>query len=166
MSDGINSSKMMNLALTSKGQLRNCLPMSNPFVHTRRAGVCPCTQLSFWYFSMAQNSESNSCCGSLESCSGSGGRSLSWGGHSGRIQQGATLDILKKIVIDWNLTGRSGSVVHLPSDDLRQVLGGDRRRGGAAESGDTSRSSRTETISTTRPHSPNASATRGNLGAI
>ena len=136
--------------------------MSNPSVHTRRAGVCPCTQLSFWYFSVAQNSESNSCCGSLESCSGSGGRSLSWGGgHSGRIQQGATLDMLKKIGIDWNLTGRFGSVVHLPSDDLRQVLGGDRRRGG-----DTSRSSRTETISTTRPHSPNVSATRGNLEAM
>ena len=81
--------------------------------------------------------------------------------HSGRIQQGATLDMLKKIGIDWNLTGRFGSVVHLPSDDLRQVLGGDRRRGG-----DTSRSSRTETISTTRPHSPNVSATRGNLEAM
>ena len=38
-----------------------------------------------------------------------------------------TLDMLKKIGIDWNLTGRFGSVVHLPSDDLRQVLGGDRR---------------------------------------
>ena len=72
-----------------------------------------------------------------------------------------TLDMLKKIGIDWNLTGRFGSVVHLPSDDLRQVLGGDRRRGG-----DTSRSSRTETISTTRPHSPNVSATRGNLEAM
>ena len=36
--------------------------------------------------------------------------------------------MLKKIRIDWNLTGRFGSVVHLPSDDLRQVLGGDRRR--------------------------------------
>ena len=83
------------------------------------------------------------------------------GGHSGQIQHGGTLDMLKKIVIDWNLTGRFGSVVHLPSDDLRQVLGGDRRRGG-----DTSRSSRTETISTTRPHSPNASATRGNLEAM
>ena len=64
-------------------------------------------------------------------------------GHSGRIQQGATLDMLKKIGIDWNLTGRFGSIVHLPSDDLRQVLSGDRRRGG-----DTSRSSRTKTIST------------------
>ena len=37
--------------------------------------------------------------------------------------------MLKKIEIDWNLAGRFGSVVHLPSDDLRQVLGGDRRRG-------------------------------------
>ena len=83
------------------------------------------------------------------------------GFHSGWIQEGATLDMLKKIGIDWNLTGRFGSVVHLPSDDLRQVLGGDRRRGG-----DTSRSSRTETISTTRPHSPNVSATRGNLEAM
>ena len=73
----------------------------------------------------------------------------------------ATLDMLKKIRTDWNLTGRFGSVVHLPSDDLRQVLDGDRRRGG-----DTSRSSRTEIISTTRPHSPNISATRGNLEAI
>ena len=156
MSGGINSSKMMNLALTSKGKLRNRLPMSNPSLHTRRAGVCPCTQLSFWYFSLVQNSESNSCCGSLESSSGSGGRSLSWGGSfrtdSARIY---TLDMLKKIGIDWNLTGRFRSVVHLPSDDLRQVLGGDR-----------SRSSRTETISTTRPHSPNVSATRGNLEAM
>ena len=138
--------------------------MSNPSVHTRRAGVCPCTQLSFWYFSVAQNSESNSCCGSLESCSGSGGRSLSWGGGGSFRTDSArsyTLDMLKKIGIDWNLTGRFGSVVHLPSDDLRQVLGGDRRRGG-----DTSRSSRTETISTTRPHSPNVSATRGNLEAM
>ena len=162
MSGGINSSKMMNLALTSKGQLRNRLPMSNPSVHTRRAGVCPCTQLSFWYFSVAQNTESNSCCGSLESSSGSGGRSLSWGG-SFRTDSARsyTLDMLKKIRIDWNLTGRFGSVVHLPSDDLRQVLGSDRRRGG-----DTSRSSRTETISTTRPHSPNVSATRGNLEAM
>ena len=67
----------------------------------------------------------------------------------------------KKIRIDWNLTGRFGSVVHLPSDDLRQVLGGDRRRGG-----DTSRSSHTETINTTRLHSPNVSATRGNLEAM
>ena len=75
--------------------------------------------------------------------------------RGGGIQQGATLDMLKKIRIDWNLTGRFGSVVHLPSDDLRQVLGGD-----------TSRSSRTETISTTRPHSPNVSATRGNLEAM
>ena len=158
MSGGINSSKMMNLALISKGQLRNRLPMSNPSVHTRRAGVCPCTQLSFWYFSMAQNLESNSCCGSLESCSGSGGRSLSCGGGvSFRMDstRSYTLDMLKKIGIDWNLTGRFGSVVHLPSDDLRQVLGGD-----------TSRSSRTETISTTRPHSPNVSATRGNLEAM
>ena len=81
--------------------------------------------------------------------------------YPGRIQQGATLDMLKKIGIDWNLTGRFRSVVHLPSDDLRQVLSGDRRRGG-----DTSRSSRTETISTTRPHSPNVSATRGNLEAM
>ena len=72
-----------------------------------------------------------------------------------------TLDMLKKIGIDWNLTGQFGSIVHLPSDDLRQVLGGDRRRGG-----DTSRSSRTETISTTRLHSPNGSATRGNLEAM
>ena len=77
MSGGINSSKMMNLALTSKGQLRNCLPMSNPSVHTRRVGVWPCTQLSASYFSAAQNLESNSCCGSLESCSRSGGSSLS-----------------------------------------------------------------------------------------
>ena len=136
--------------------------MSNPSVHTRRAGVCPCTQLSFWYFSVAQNSESNSCCGSLESSSGSGGRSLSKGG-SFRTDSARsyTLDMLKKIGIDWNLTGRFGSVVHLPSDDLRQVLGGDRRRGG-----DTSRSSRTETISITRPHSPNVSAMRGNLEAM
>ena len=65
-----------------------------------------------------------------------------------------TLDMVKKIGIDWNLIGRFGSVVHLPSDDLRQVLGGDHRHGG-----DTSRSSRTETISTTRPHSPNVNAT-------
>ena len=65
-----------------------------------------------------------------------------------------TLDMLKKIWIDWNLTGRVRSVVHLPSDDLRQVLGGDRHRGGG-----TRRSSRTKTISTTRPHSPNVSAT-------
>ena len=72
-----------------------------------------------------------------------------------------TLDMLKKIGTDWNLTRRFGSVVHLPSDDLRQVLGGDRRRGG-----DTSRSSCTETISTTRPHSSNVSATRGNLEAM
>ena len=119
----------MNLALTSKGKRRNRLPMSNPSVHTRRAGVCPCTQLIFWYFSVAQNSESNSCCGSLESCSGSGGRSLSWGGgfHSGQIQQGATFNMLKKI---WNLTRRFGSIVHLPSDDLRKVLGANRCRGG------------------------------------
>ena len=141
----------MNLALTSKGQLRNRLPMSNPSVHTRRAGVCPCTQLSFWYFSVAQNSESNSCCGSLESCSGSGVRSLSCGGRGVSFRTDSarsyTLDMLKKIGIDWNLTGRFGSVVHLPSDDLRQVLGGD-----------TSRSSRTKTISTTHPHSPNVSA--------
>ena len=78
--------------------------------------------------------------------------------------------MLKKIGIDWNLTRRFGSVVHRLSGDLRQVLGGDRRRGGAAhraaESDDTSLSSRTETISTTHPHSPNVSATRGNLGAI
>ena len=66
-----------------------------------------------------------------------------------------TLDMVKKIGIDWNLTERFGSVVHLPSDDLRQVLGGD-----------TSRSSHTETISTTRLHSPNVSATRGNLEAM
>ena len=59
-----------------------------------------------------------------------------------------TLYMLKKIGIDWNLIGRFGSVVHLPSDDLRQVLGGD-----------TSRSSRTESISTTQPPSPNVSAT-------
>src|SRR4051812_28980872 len=84
MSDGIKSSKMMNLALTSKGQLRNRLPMSYPSVHTRRVGVCPCTQIIFWYFSVAQNSESNLCCGSLESCSRSSGRSLSWGGGSFR----------------------------------------------------------------------------------
>ena len=135
--------------------------MSNPSVHTRRAGVCPCTQLSFWYLSVAQNSESNSCCRSLESCSGSGGRSLSWGeGVSFRtdLARSYTLDMLKNIGIDWNLTGRFGSIVHLPSDDLRQVLGGDRRRGG-----DTSRSSRTQTISTTHLHSPNVSAIRGNL---
>ena len=66
-----------------------------------------------------------------------------------------TLDMLKKIRIDWNLIGRFRSVVHLPSDDLRQVL-----------DGNTSRSNRTETISTTRPHSPNVSATRGNLEAM
>ena len=161
MSGGINSSKMMNLALTSKGQLRNRLPMSNPSVHTRRAGVCPCTQLSFWYFSVAQNSESNSCCGSLESSSRFGGRSLSWGVIQDGFSKEPYFGHGKKIGIDWNLTGRFGSVVHLPSDDLRQVLGGDRRRGG-----DTSRSSRTETISTTRPHSPNVSATRGNLEAM
>ena len=71
-------------------------------------------------------------------------------GYSGRIQQGA----IKKIGRDWYLTGRFRSVVHLPSDDLRQVLGSDRRR-----SGDTRRSSRTKTISTTLPHSPNVSAT-------
>ena len=71
------------------------------------------------------------------------------------------MDMVKTIGIDWNLTGRFGSVVHLPSDDLRQVLNGDRHRGG-----DTSRSSRTETISTTRPHSPNVSAMRGNLEAM
>jgi hypothetical protein len=41
------------------------------------------------------------------------------------------------------------------------VLGGDRRRGG-----NTSRSSCTETISTTHPHSPNVSARRGNLEAM
>ena len=72
-----------------------------------------------------------------------------------------TLDMVKKIGIDWNLTGRFRTVVHLPSDELRQVLGGDRGRGG-----DTSRSGRTETISTTRPHSPNVNATRGNLEAM
>ena len=72
-----------------------------------------------------------------------------------------TLDMVKKIGIDWNLTGRFGSVVHLPSDDLRQVLSGDHRPSGVM-----SRSSRTETISTTRPHSPNVSATRGNLEAM
>ena len=157
MSSGINSSKMMNLALTSKGQPRNHLPMLNPIVHTRRAGVCPCKHLGFWYLSVAQNSESNSCCGSLESSSGSGGRSLSWGG--GVIQDGFSKDMYfghaKKIGIDWNLTGRFGSVVHLPSDELRQVFGGD-----------TSRSSRIETISTTRLHSPNVSAMRGNLEAM
>ena len=133
------------------------MPMSNPSVHTHRAGVCPCTQLSFWYFSVAQNSESNLCCGSLESCSGSDGRSLSCvGGVSFRTDpaRSYTLDMLKKIGIYWNLTGRFGSVVHLPSDDLRQVLGSDCYHGG-----DTSRSSRTETIGTTRPHSPNVSAT-------
>ena len=69
--------------------------------------------------------------------------------------------MVKKIGIDWNLTGQFGSVVHLLSDDLTQVLGGDRRRGG-----DMSRSSRTETINATRPHSPNVSATRGNLEAM
>ena len=102
--------------------------MSNPSVHTRRAGVCPCTQLNFWYFSVAQNSESNSCCRSLESCSGSGGRSLSWGEWVSFRTDSArshTLDMVKKIGIDWNLTGRFRSVVHLPSDDLRQVLGSD-----------------------------------------
>ena len=72
-----------------------------------------------------------------------------------------TLDRLKMTGIDWNLSGQFGSAVHMPSDDLRQVLGGDRHHGG-----DTSRSSRTETISTTRPHSPIVSATRGNLEAI
>src|SRR5215216_1999330 len=82
----------MNLALTSKVQLRNRLPMSNPSVHTRRVGVWPCTQLSFWYFSVAQNSESNSCCGSLESCSGSGGRLLSWGG-GGVIEDGFSKEL-------------------------------------------------------------------------
>ena len=35
-----------------------------------------------------------------------------------------TLYMLKKIGIDWNLIGRFGSIVHLPSDDLRQVFGG------------------------------------------
>ena len=69
--------------------------------------------------------------------------------------------MLKNIGIDWNLIGRFGSVVQLPSNDLRQVLGGGRRRGG-----DTSRSSRIKTINTTRLHSPNVSATRGNLEAI
>ena len=69
--------------------------------------------------------------------------------------------MLEKIGIDWNLTGRFRSVVHLPSDDLMQVIGRDNRRGG-----DTSRSSRIETISTTRLHSPNVSATRGNLEAM
>ena len=87
-----------------------------------------------------------------------GGEGLSFRTDSARSY---TLDMLKKIGIDWNLTRRFGSIVHLPSDDLRQVLGGDRRRGG-----DMSRSSRTETISTTRPHSPNVSATRGNLEAM
>jgi hypothetical protein len=72
-----------------------------------------------------------------------------------------TLDLLKKIGIDWNLTGQFGSVVHLPSDDLRQVLGGDRHRGD-----DMSRSSRTETISTTNLHLPNVNTTRGNLVAM
>ena len=86
---------------------------------------------------------------------------LEGGFNSGRIQQGATLDMLKKIRIDWNLTGRFRSVVHLPSDDLRKVLGSDCRCGS-----DTSRRSRTETISTTRLHSPNVSATRGNLEAM
>lgn len=72
-----------------------------------------------------------------------------------------TLEMLKKIGIDWNLTGRFGSIVHLSSDDLRQVLDSDHCRGC-----DTSRSSRTKTISTTCPHSPNVSATRGNLEAM
>ena len=85
-----------------------------------------------------------------------GGGSLST--DSARIY---TLDMLKKIGIDWNLTRQFRSVVHLPSDDLRQVLGGYRRRGG-----DTRRSGRTETISTTRPHSPNVSAMQGNLEAM
>ena len=138
--------------------------MSNPFVHTHRAGVCPCTQLSFWYFSVAQNSESNSCCGSLESYSGSGGRSLSWReGLSFRTDSTRSYSfiMLKKIGIDWNLTGRFGSLVHMPSDDLRQVLDGERRRGG-----DTIRRSRTKTNSTSRPHYPNVSTTRGNLEAM
>ena len=152
----------MNLALTSKGQLRNLLPMSNPSVHTRRAGVCPCTQLSSWYFSVVQNSGSDSCCGSLESCSESGGRSLSWGvSFRTDSARSYTLDMLKNIGIDWNLIGRFRSIVHLPFDDLRQVLGDDRRRGG-----DMSRGSCTETISTTRPHSPNVSSTRGHLEAM
>ena len=77
-----------------------------------------------------------------------------WGSFRTDSTRIYTLDMLKKIVIDWNLTGRFGSVVHLPSDDLRQVLGGD-----------TNRSSCTETINTTRPDSPNVSATRGNLEA-
>ena len=163
MSGGINSSKMMNLALTSKGQLRNRLPMSNPPVHTPRVGVCPCTQLIFWYFMVVQNSESNLCCGSLESCSDPAVDHFPRVGGSFRTDSARiyTLDMLKKIGIEWNLTGRFGSVVHLPSDDLRQVLGGDRRRGG-----DTSRRSRTETISTTRPHFPNVNATQGNLEAM
>ena len=83
----------------------------------------------------------------------------------GVIQDGFSKELYfghaKNIGIDWNLIGQFGSVVHLPSDDLRQVLGGDHRRGG-----DTSRSTRIETISTTHPHSPNASATGGNLEAM
>ena len=74
------------------------------------------------------------------------------------IQDGFNRDLyfghVKKTGIDWSLAGRFGSVVHLPFDDLRQVLGGD-----------TNRSSCTETINTTRPDSPNVSATRGNLEA-
>ena len=136
--------------------------MLNPSVHTRRVGVCPCTQLSFWYFSVAQTRSRTRVAGvwsqapdpAADRFPGEG----SFRTDSARIY---TLDMLKKIGIDWNLTGRFGSVVHLPSDDLRQVLGDDRRRGG-----DTSRSSRTETISTTRPHSPNVSATQGNLEAM
>ena len=88
---------------------------------------------------------------------------LGGGGGSFRTDSARiyTLDMLKEIGIDWNLTGRFGSIVHLPSDDLRQVLGGDRRHGG-----DTSRSSHTEIINTTHPHSRNVSATRGNLEAM
>ena len=143
-------------------QLRNHLPMSNPScIHVEQE--CAHAHNSAFGTSRWCKTRSRTRVAGVWSQAPDPAADSFPGGGAFRTNSARshTLDMVKMIGIDWNLTGRYGSVVHLPSDDLRQVLGGDRRRGG-----DTSRSSRTETISTTRPHSPNVSATRGNLEAM